>query len=263
VLLSCLAGPAFPAGKAGGEATARDRALVYEVGGRISIEGLPDRVVGRTAIAFIVRLHGSDRVLDQGTVEAVLVSAASGRTVQKQAVAFPPRAANPALPVVLENLEPGRYLVQVRAAGVWVDKTFKRERFEYRVERELRLESGLTQWCDVGRVVVVFAYDNDQPDAGASERLAGFVRELEVKRQAWRLVVTGHTDSRGTDAYNEDLGLRRARNVASVLEEARSCPVPPTVRTRGAKDPVGPNATDEGRGFNRRVEVVAQARCSR
>lgn len=67
--------------------------------------------------------------------------------------------------------------------------------------------------------------------------------------------VYGHTDSTGSDQYNQTLSENRARTVANYLtlqgvSDAR-------IRSRGFGEtmPIGDNATDEGRRRNRRVEI--------
>jgi outer membrane protein OmpA-like peptidoglycan-associated protein len=71
-----------------------------------------------------------------------------------------------------------------------------------------------------------------------------------------KIMIEGHTDSRGSDAYNEDLSERRARAVADALT-ARGVS-PDSVRTlgRGKAYPVATNDTPEGRQQNRRVEII-------
>lgn len=68
--------------------------------------------------------------------------------------------------------------------------------------------------------------------------------------------VLGHTDDRGTAAYNYDLSQRRAAAVSSVLIGSG---VPAgRIQTigRGFDQPVASNMTDAGRAQNRRVDIV-------
>jgi outer membrane protein OmpA-like peptidoglycan-associated protein len=71
-----------------------------------------------------------------------------------------------------------------------------------------------------------------------------------------RIMIEGHTDSRGTDEYNQALSQRRAQAVADALT-ARGVPAD-SVRTlgRGKAYPVASNDTPEGRQQNRRVEII-------
>ena len=73
------------------------------------------------------------------------------------------------------------------------------------------------------------------------------------------LSVEGHTDSIGTAAYNQSLSRRRARSVASYLEDigVRSSRIE-TVGY-GESQPVASNNTAEGRQLNRRVEIHVRA----
>jgi OOP family OmpA-OmpF porin len=71
--------------------------------------------------------------------------------------------------------------------------------------------------------------------------------------------VVGHTDSIGTDAYNQRLSERRASTVKNYLIDKG---VPGSVISaegRGESQPVADNKTKEGRAQNRRVEVAVEA----
>lgn len=71
-----------------------------------------------------------------------------------------------------------------------------------------------------------------------------------------KLIIEGHTDSRGSDEYNEALSQRRAQAVATELI-SRGVPTQ-NLQTmgRGKNYPVATNDTPEGRQQNRRVEIV-------
>lgn len=64
--------------------------------------------------------------------------------------------------------------------------------------------------------------------------------------------VAGHTDSRGSDALNQDLSARRAETVLNYLRDAG---VTNTLTSRGygESEPIASNDTDAGRQENRRV----------
>jgi len=68
--------------------------------------------------------------------------------------------------------------------------------------------------------------------------------------------VGGHTDSIGSDAYNQGLSERRARTVADELGRDGISASRLTVRGYGERKPVADNKTDAGRARNRRVELV-------
>ncbi len=67
--------------------------------------------------------------------------------------------------------------------------------------------------------------------------------------------IYGHTDSIGTDAYNQKLSERRARAVFNYLVENGIDPGRLKTRGFGENLPVAPNTTPEGRQKNRRVEL--------
>jgi OmpA-OmpF porin, OOP family len=67
-----------------------------------------------------------------------------------------------------------------------------------------------------------------------------------------KIQVAGHTDSRGSDAYNLDLSARRAATVLKFLQDA-GVGNALTSRGFGERQPVASNNTEEGRQQNRRV----------
>ena len=73
-----------------------------------------------------------------------------------------------------------------------------------------------------------------------------------------RLTIIGHTDSKGTDAYNMALGMRRAVAVRDKLIEFGLDPSRILgVESRGESEPIAPNDTEQGRFENRRIEFKA------
>jgi OOP family OmpA-OmpF porin len=67
-----------------------------------------------------------------------------------------------------------------------------------------------------------------------------------------KIEVAGHTDSRGSDAYNLDLSARRAATVLKFLQDGGVTNAL-TSRGYGERQPVGSNTTEDGRQQNRRV----------
>lgn len=113
---------------------------------------------------------------------------------------------------------------------------------------------------------VLFDFDKStlRPDAipvlGKAAQLIGAYPQAPV-------CINGHTDSKGSNDYNQALSLRRARAVAAQLQHAQ----PDRqwqVRGFGEERPVAPNAlpdgsdNPEGRQRNRRVEIVIGALAS-
>jgi outer membrane protein OmpA-like peptidoglycan-associated protein len=71
-----------------------------------------------------------------------------------------------------------------------------------------------------------------------------------------RVLIEGHTDSVGSDAYNLDLSQRRADAVRDFLLQNGVNAAQISTRGYGKASPVASNATAEGRQQNRRVELI-------
>ena len=69
------------------------------------------------------------------------------------------------------------------------------------------------------------------------------------------IIAVGHTDSVGSDAYNQKLSIRRAEAVKAFLVSQGIEKNRVYTEGKGEKSPVADNKTREGRAKNRRVEV--------
>ena len=69
------------------------------------------------------------------------------------------------------------------------------------------------------------------------------------------IVTAGHTDSKGSDSYNQLLSERRATTVAGYLRHKGVVEARLETIGFGEAQPVADNATAEGRALNRRVEI--------
>ncbi|ANY15600.1 outer membrane protein OmpA [Bordetella pseudohinzii] len=69
------------------------------------------------------------------------------------------------------------------------------------------------------------------------------------------IIAVGHTDSIGTEAYNQKLSERRAASVKAYLVSKGIDPNRIYTEGKGELQPVATNKTAEGRARNRRVEV--------
>jgi outer membrane protein OmpA-like peptidoglycan-associated protein len=72
------------------------------------------------------------------------------------------------------------------------------------------------------------------------------------------IVVEGHTDSRGSDALNQGLSLRRADAVRTYLIGKGITSDRIEATGAGSSRPIADNATAEGRADNRRVEIIVK-----
>jgi OOP family OmpA-OmpF porin len=101
---------------------------------------------------------------------------------------------------------------------------------------------------------VLFDFDKTaiKPDGvKILDRLVAFMNENRDKR----VDLEGHTDSVGTDKYNEGLANRRAASVKDYLVKRGIDGSRITTRGFGESKPIADNKTSDGRTKNRRVEV--------
>ena len=102
----------------------------------------------------------------------------------------------------------------------------------------------------------LFDFDKSviKPAAKASlDSLVGKVKSLTLEV----IVAVGHTDSIGTDAYNQKLSIRRAEAVKKYLVSKGIEAKRIYVEGKGESQPVADNKTKEGRAKNRRVQIEA------
>jgi len=131
------------------------------------------------------------------------------------------------------------------------------------VEEDVMVEEVvIAEPAEAVRVELDVKFDFDkaqvkQESYGDIKALADFMKQYPQTST----VVEGHTDSVGSDAYNQGLSERRAGAVRDVLvnqygvESGRVQAV-----GYGESRPVADNATAEGRAINRRVEAEVEAR---
>ena len=70
-----------------------------------------------------------------------------------------------------------------------------------------------------------------------------------------KVEIGGHTDGKGSSAYNQKLSQKRAESVKAYLVEHGIDAGRMTTKGYGKEHPIADNATDEGRELNRRVEL--------
>jgi OOP family OmpA-OmpF porin len=73
-----------------------------------------------------------------------------------------------------------------------------------------------------------------------------------------RVNLSGHTDSIGTEAYNQKLSERRAASVKNYLTKKGIDAGRISAQGFGETKPIADNKTKEGRAKNRRVEIKVQ-----
>ncbi|KJG39035.1 membrane protein [Photobacterium angustum] len=107
------------------------------------------------------------------------------------------------------------------------------------------------------RLTVPFAFDSSTITTGDAAKLAPFEQRLK-EQDAAKIYVVGHTDSRGSEAYNQTLSVKRAEAVADALRQHLNLDSTRIIaQGRGESDPVASNQTEEGRAQNRRVDIIS------
>ncbi|WP_236530153.1 OmpA family protein [Pseudomonas syringae] len=95
----------------------------------------------------------------------------------------------------------------------------------------------------------------NQPSTEIVERIGKALIGVGIER----VRVDGHTDASGKEMYNQQLSLRRAKSVATVLKTVGMKEENIQLRGLGSSEPVAPNTTAAGRTENRRVSIVVIA----
>jgi outer membrane protein OmpA-like peptidoglycan-associated protein len=102
---------------------------------------------------------------------------------------------------------------------------------------------------------ITFATDSSDLDSAFFAVLSSVGKVLEEYGQTV-VEVAGHTDSTGTQAYNQSLSERRAESVATYLQAQGVIPQRLITLGMGELRPVADNGTPQGRQANRRVEIT-------
>lgn len=167
----------------------------------------------------------------------------------------------------------GRSNAQVNAQGIaldaqgraLVDEKSRREDAETRAAQALADLAKLAQVKQEPRGMVItlsgsvlFVSAKADLLPGALVKLNDIADALNKAGPASKMVVEGHTDSRGTAAYNQDLSQRRAQAVRDYLVTRGVASERITAQGFGPTRSVADNASAEGRANNRRVEIVVQ-----
>jgi len=103
-----------------------------------------------------------------------------------------------------------------------------------------------------------FDFDKYNLKPEGKKALDALVAEMKIN-QVEEVIVVGHTDSIGTEAYNQKLSERRAKTVADYLVSKGVPAAKIKAFGKGESQPIADNRTKAGRAKNRRVEVTVNA----
>jgi OOP family OmpA-OmpF porin len=108
--------------------------------------------------------------------------------------------------------------------------------------------------CWIAAYSQFFDFDKTVVKSEFHPRLQYAAEIISQNTQIPLVIIAGHTDSKGTDQYNMDLGKRRAEAVKTLLIKFGAPVDRLSVESFGKTRPIDTNDTDEGRARNRRVE---------
>ena len=101
---------------------------------------------------------------------------------------------------------------------------------------------------------ITFATDQSSVQPQFNQTLVSVALVLK-KFDKTLIDVSGHTDSQGDDAYNQQLSYKRAISVATILANQGIVQQRFSITGHGEQNPIASNSTEAGRAQNRRVEI--------
>lgn len=137
--------------------------------------------------------------------------------------------------------------------GKYMDKQAKEIEANVDGAEVARVGEGILVTFDSG---LLFGFDSYALTATTKENLRNLAETLNEYGDT-DLTIEGHTDSKGTDAYNLDLSKKRAQSVADYLVTLGVDRSRLTTKGYGEQQPV--NTTNTESSENRRVEVAIYA----
>lgn len=126
-----------------------------------------------------------------------------------------------------------------------------------RADEAAKLAKGKILWTvTLSDDRVKFSFDQDAIPPEAAAELNDLAAKIKAMDKAVYLEIEGHTDNIGSEAYNLELGEKRAKAVMTYLNESGGVPLHAmSVISMGESKPVADNATSAGRAKNRRVVI--------
>ncbi len=104
---------------------------------------------------------------------------------------------------------------------------------------------------------VKFGFDTSDLSPEAEAALDEFAGQLKNENKSVYIEIQGHTDSVGSDKYNEELGMLRAESVRRYLNQKHGLPLHRiNIISYGENAPLADNQSRQGRSQNRRVALV-------
>lgn len=147
------------------------------------------------------------------------------------------------------------------AVGHYMDS--QKKDFEKQLSNEIQSGAVIVEKLP-GDVLMITMTSQTSFDVDSTQIKPGFYSTMDkiaaiVKKYGkTMLTLVGHTDSTGSNAYNQQLSERRAASVQAYLSNAGVIPQRLSAYGMGEEKPRASNASEAGRALNRRVEIIIE-----
>jgi outer membrane protein OmpA-like peptidoglycan-associated protein len=233
--------------------TTADGTLISVVARRSHVEG---RLVALSKRAQLYGWKSGDVILKMDFADGQLVGTSSARFLPRDTARCPEAPDHFDAPTELQligshellgRFRNRRLTEQCSTDEAWMPIGFKRQPFEV-VETANEITIALGD-------AILFDFDRSDLKPSALAILQR-TKSLAIDPQDYaRIAITGHTDDRGSDAYNLRLSTQRAQAVAQWFLQAGTEKTLLSATGLGSKHPAVPNTSDANRARNRRVEI--------
>ncbi|MDR3195615.1 MAG: OmpA family protein [Endomicrobium sp.] len=128
--------------------------------------------------------------------------------------------------------------------GKWIDKNISEIETGNKKIKQFRINA------------VLFEFDKADIKPEAEEEIKALAKKIGKRYKFEKIIrIEGHTDSHGSDAYNNRLSLARAHAVHEVFAKYGIDVAKMEKVGHGESKPIDSNEHEEGRAKNRRVEI--------
>jgi outer membrane protein OmpA-like peptidoglycan-associated protein len=141
------------------------------------------------------------------------------------------------------------------AIGNYMDKQAEEMERDLEGVQVERVGEGIKLTFDSG---ILFAVNKSELNAASKANLTDLALILN-KYDDTNILIEGHTDADGSEAYNQTLSEQRANAVRAYLVSQNVTPARQTTVGYGEMQPIADNTTSAGKAQNRRVEVAIMA----
>lgn len=118
-----------------------------------------------------------------------------------------------------------------------------------------RVGEGIKVTFDSG---LLFDFDSAALRDNAERDLSEFAESMKDFPDT-KVLIVGHTDSKGSASYNQSLSERRAESASDFMRQRGLSSDRLIIEGKGESEPVATNETEAGRQQNRRVEIAIYA----